>query len=98
MTRYIDADAIEYTHTIARSLDDGHNWNEFVVTADKIADMPTLELIHCKDCKFSYVDGVEADGVEPFRACKLKRDSEATYKIWAVNDDDYCSWAEPKDE
>lgn len=40
--RLIDADAIKYTHSIARSMDDGHNWNELCVTADEIADAPTV--------------------------------------------------------
>ena len=40
--RLINADAIEYTHAIARSLDDGHNWNELCVTKDEIEDMPTI--------------------------------------------------------
>ena len=41
--RLIDADAIEYTHAIARSLEDGHNWNELCVTKDEIEDMPTIQ-------------------------------------------------------
>ena len=41
--RLIDADAIEYTHAIARSRDDGHNWNELCVTEDEIEDMPTIQ-------------------------------------------------------
>ena len=40
--RLIDADAIQYTHAIARSLDDGHNWNELCVTQDEIDDAPTV--------------------------------------------------------
>ena len=40
--RLIDADAIEYTHEVARSLDDRHNWLEAVVTQDEIADLPTI--------------------------------------------------------
>lgn len=40
--RLIDADAIKYTHTIARSLDDGHNWNELCVTKDELYDAPTI--------------------------------------------------------
>lgn len=40
--RLIDADAIEYTHAIARCIEDGHNWNELCVTADEICDMPTI--------------------------------------------------------
>ena len=41
--RAIDADAIEYTHAVARNLFDGHNWNELVVTKDEIEDMPTIQ-------------------------------------------------------
>ena len=41
--RLIDADAIVFTHTIARSIDDGHNWNELCVTKDEIDDMPSAE-------------------------------------------------------
>ena len=41
--RLIDADAIEYTHAVARNLFDGHNWNELVVTKDEIEDMPTIQ-------------------------------------------------------
>lgn len=83
MTRYIDADAIEYTHTIARSLDDGHNWNELVVTADEIADMPTLELIHCKDCQ--YFNG-------EYKLCNV-------YLNFTLEKDekDFCSFAELKE-
>lgn len=56
------------------------------------------DVIYCKDCKHSYVDGVEVDGIEPFRACKLKRDKESTYWLWVVSDNDYCSWAKRKEE
>lgn len=41
--RLIDADAIVFTHAIARSIDDGHNWNELCVTKDEIDDMPSVE-------------------------------------------------------
>ena len=41
--RLIDADAIVYTHAIARSIDDGHNWNELCVTKDEIEDIPSAE-------------------------------------------------------
>lgn len=41
--RLIDADAIEYTHAVARNMFDGHNWNELVVTKDEIEDMPTIQ-------------------------------------------------------
>ena len=41
--RLIDADAIVFTHAIARSIDDGHNWNELCVTKDEVDDMPSAE-------------------------------------------------------
>ena len=40
--RLIDADAIKYTHVIARCLKDGHNWNELCVTEDELNDAPTI--------------------------------------------------------
>lgn len=40
--RLIDADAIRYTYTIARSDDDGHNWIVRAVERDEIDDMPTI--------------------------------------------------------
>ena len=39
--RLIDADAIVFTHAMARSIEDGHNWNELCVTKDEIDDMPS---------------------------------------------------------
>ena len=41
----IDADAIQYTHAIARSIEDGHNWNELCVTKDDIDAAPTVPAI-----------------------------------------------------
>ena len=40
--RLIDADSIGYTHSIARSLDDSHNWNELCATKDEIDAIPTI--------------------------------------------------------
>ena len=45
MARLIDADAIQYTHAIARSIEDGHNWNELCVTKDDIDAAPTVPAI-----------------------------------------------------
>lgn len=80
--RLIDADKIEYTHAIARCIEDGHNWNELCVTKDDIEEEPTVDavpVIRCKDCKWYYRGG-------------------ATCMYWdGENDmcgDDYCSRAE----
>ena len=73
--RTIDADAIEYTHAVARNLFDGHNWNELVVTKDEIEDMPTIQpkrgkwiktarwgrVYYCDQCRnYLDFDGVNA--------------------------------------
>ena len=47
--RLIDADAIEYTHEVARSLEDGHNWDELCVTRDEIDGAPTIIEAEVKD-------------------------------------------------
>ena len=40
--RLIDADEIWFDHSVARSLDDGHNWDELVATKDGICGVPTI--------------------------------------------------------
>ena len=54
--RLIDADAIVFTHAIARSIDDGHNWNELCVTKDEIDDMPSAEPERTKGKWSNYKD------------------------------------------
>lgn len=52
-------------------------------------DLAKAELIHCKDCK--YCDGgIDEDG-KPFLKCLSGRSYGGT------NADDFCSWAERKD-
>ena len=45
MSSYIDVDLIVYDHAVARSLDDGHNWNELVACKDQIDDIPTADVV-----------------------------------------------------
>ena len=59
--RLIDADTIKYTHAIARSIDDGHNWNELCVTQDEIEDMPTIQP---KRIKGHWIDGESQCGIK----------------------------------
>ena len=82
--RAIDADAIQYTHAIARSLDDGHNWNELCVTQDEIEDMPTIQperikghwiamekknLFRCSECDAVIYSESERDRNEFHKFC-----------------------------
>lgn len=66
--RLIDADAIVFTHVIARSIDDGHNWNELCVTKDEIDDMPTTETGRKKG-KWIEVYGYATPGGDPVWKC-----------------------------
>lgn len=40
--RIIDESEIWFDHSVARSLDDGHNWDELVATKDGICGVPTI--------------------------------------------------------
>ena len=80
--RLIDADAIVYTHEVARSLEDGHNWNELCVTQDDIECMPTIdavEVVRCRDCKHLFEDN----------GCPLRY-------FRTHLEDDFCSYGERK--
>lgn len=60
MSRYIDADLIVYSHSIARCKD-GHNWNELVATKDEIDDLPTAdvaEVVRCKECLYHEIEQI----------------------------------------
>lgn len=57
--RLIDADAIEYTHAIARCLEDGHNWNELCVTENELYEAPTI--IEANDIDID-VGSIEREG------------------------------------
>lgn len=91
--RLIDADAIVYTHAIARSIDDGHNWKELCVTKDEIDDLPSAEperkIIHCKDCKFAHLT---TKGEVKY--CDVWFPETKTY----LSADDFCSSAEKRGE
>lgn len=81
--RLIDADAIVYTHEVARSLDDRHNWIELCVTQDDIECMPTIdavEVVRCKDCKW-HMD----------KFCN-------NFNVIGFDNDDFCSMGERKSD
>lgn len=51
--RLIDADAIQYTYTVARDNEDGHHWHVPVAGKDEIDDMPTIDavpVVRCGEC------------------------------------------------
>ena len=97
MSGYIDVDLIVYDHAVARSLDDGHNWNELVACKDQIDDIPTadvVEVVRCRDCKWYGIDELKKDGSVDRRykpsVCYLYREHHE--ESW------YCADAERRTE
>lgn len=95
MARLIDADKLHYI----REWFEDSGKSEVVVFAKEIDEAPTVDavpVIRCKDCIYweeycRIVDGVASDHV-----CSLKRELDGT--MHRVKADDYCSWAERKEE
>lgn len=92
--RLIDVDALdaEMYHK-SFEVDDGRNvwnsglWIRYKIFEEAIRDAPTVEavpVIRCKDCRYN------ADCV-----CVWHSGNDYT---WIVDDDDYCSCAERKDD
>ena len=70
MSKYIDKDELRERLKIKAVID----------------GMPTIEIVRCKDCKYSNVYLINSNE-EPQRWCKVGLAK-------AVSDDDYCSWGE----
>lgn len=93
--RLIDADAIVYTHEVARSLDDRHNWIELCVTQDDIECMPTIdavEVVRCGNCTYAETATGWLSG---FLLCVKDFETGCGQKM-AKKKDDFCSFAERK--
>lgn len=101
--RLIDADALvefllkeiiecdkEYDETSEHTILGAGQEAELI--RDKIKEMPTVDIVRCKDCKYWVVD--YPDG-EEFWSCDK-------WQGWAIGDyfteDDFCSRGERKDD
>lgn len=51
---------------------------------------PTIEVVHCKDCKFKRL----YDGETKYYYCALE---DKPNRNWSVDDWNFCSWAERKE-
>ena len=67
-----------------QSCDDIKEWEK--VASRVFSDIPTIDIVRCKDCKYSEVYLIDSNE-EPQRWCKVGLAK-------AVGDDDYCSWGE----
>jgi len=86
MSRYIDADAIQYRKVCKEKID-GSMSIEYMVLRDAIDDMPTadvVEVVRCKDCKH-YKDNHRC-----YSRYSNMNDSR--------NPNDYCSYGERVDK
>ena len=89
MTRYIDADKIEYEDMLYPR-GDGNYEECQIAYRDQIDDIPTanvVEVVRCKDCKYWQ----DNNGGYPNQNCRWMKDE-------TPDDDDYCSYGERAEE
>lgn len=75
-----------------RGLHDGQD-DAFDPAHDSLLERDAERIIRCRDCKHRECDEPRADGT--CQCVILAHGNEAT--LW-VRPDDYCAWAEPKEE
>ena len=82
MSKYIDVSNLDIPS-------DENDYDELVAFADKIAEMivdaPSIEIVRCKECKWSKANGT-------YQWCGRL---DSTARITA---DDFCSYGEVRDE
>lgn len=81
MSKYIKSEDME--NLIINIAPDG---DVFTRGMSALKSLPTIDIVRCKDCKYSEVYLLDSNG-EPQRWCKVGLAK-------AVGDDDYCSWGE----
>lgn len=89
VSRYIDADAIQYRKVCKEEID-GNMRVEYMVFRDDIDDTPTadvVEVVRCKDCKYM-------SQYEQIKACCKMNSFFQEPKL--VSDNDFCSRGERK--
>lgn len=88
MSRYIDADALKECYDWWRGEHTSHDMKEYAdIFNEFINEQPAadvVEVVRCRDCYYSVIS---KDGN---RGCK--------YLELEVEDDDFCSYGERKDE
>ena len=52
-----------------------------------IEDMPTIDIVRCKDCKIKRI----YDGETKYYYCALE---DRPNRQWSIDETDYCSWGE----
>lgn len=107
MSRYIDADVtletlkellfktainnVGYTRDVDEVCKDIADnrlsvWMEYVPSAD------VVEVVRCKDCVYKRI---QDDGITHYYYCALE---DRPNRQWSVDDTDFCSWGERKED
>lgn len=63
---------------------------EFYITESDIADLPTIDIVRCKDCKHKRL----YDGETKYFYCALE---DRPNRNWSVDEWNFCWWGERKD-
>ena len=71
-------------------------WDNAMYVIDMIDDVDAVKVIRCNDCKYFTEYCRIVDGVASNHVCSRKREIDET--MHRVKADDYCSWAERKEE
>ena len=89
MSRYIDADALEYDTEWSEYHDGFTAYSQMAIDT-----APSIDIVRCRECKFSesVITSWSTDGKNNVveRLCKVHK--------WSVNDDDFCSYGEREGE
>ena len=65
-------------------------WEDDAIVADIIHKLPSIEIVRCKDCEYSYIAQTDSRG-------KMQRFCQRTPSFSrCVDDTDFCSWAKMK--
>ena len=96
MSRYIDAD-FEIAHYTSMTTNPTPDVTEkdkrnSLIILDALRMAKTVEIIHCKECKYKRIN---EDGETRYHYCALE---DRPNRQWSVDDTDYCSWGEVRDE
>lgn len=89
--RLIDADTLTDCVHDVMSVFKELNEDDYRHIADKQPTIDAVPVVPCKDCKWSNVYQVDSD-------FPMERWCDGGFIPKSVQDDDYCSWAERKDD
>lgn len=60
--------------------------------AERIKKMPSIDIVRCRECKYKRIN---EDDETRYYYCALE---DRPNRQWSVDDTDFCSWGEVRDE